>query len=123
VPLLRTRSAASLPPSLDSRGVQDPTVSRAAKKDVRAPARPRPAASRLTLLSQVLSSALKSVTVNPITKNFLLLLAENGRINILEKIQSAYTTIMQAHRNEVPSPPAPSPLQSPLTSAARSLPW
>ncbi len=117
------RSPASPPPSLDSRGVQDPTVSRAAKKDVRAPARPRPAASRLTLLSQVLSSALKSVTVNPITKNFLLLLAENGRINILDKIQSAYTTIMQAHRNEVPPPPAPSPLQSPLTSAARSLPW
>ena len=48
---------------------------------------------------QVLSSALKSVTINPITKNFLLLLAENGRINILDKIQTAYKTIMQAHRN------------------------
>ncbi len=52
----------------------------------------------------MLSSALKSVTVNPITKNFLLLLADNGRINILDKIQSAYKTIMHAHRNEARLP-------------------
>ena len=57
-----------------------------------------------TMCLQVLTSALKSVTVNPITKNFLLLLADNGRINILDKIQSAYKTIMQAHRNEVLPP-------------------
>lgn len=46
-------------------------------------------------------SLLKDMGVCDITKNFFLVLAENGRMSHAEKVWSTFGTLMQAHRKEV----------------------
>jgi len=50
---------------------------------------------------ELLSSTLAKTKASKLTGNFLGLLAENGRLNKLEGIATAYATLMSAHRGEV----------------------
>ncbi|CAK9858748.1 unnamed protein product [Sphagnum jensenii] len=43
----------------------------------------------------------KNTKFNDVTKNFLAVLAENGRLSRLQQITSAYTELLLAHRGEV----------------------
>jgi len=50
---------------------------------------------------ELLSTALSKSKASKLTANLLGLLAENGRLNKLDAIVTAYTTIMSAHRGEI----------------------
>jgi len=48
-----------------------------------------------------LAGACDKLKMNPLTKNTLLALAENGRYNYVKAVVNSFTTIMAAHRGEV----------------------
>uniref|UniRef100_A0A2K6VKZ9 Oligomycin sensitivity conferral protein n=2 Tax=Onchocerca TaxID=6281 RepID=A0A2K6VKZ9_ONCVO len=57
----------------------------------------------LTPLSKVntVKDIAKNLNVSKETLNFLVLLAENGRLNLLKEIMQLYDSIMRAHRGEL----------------------
>jgi len=50
---------------------------------------------------EMLSSALATTKASKLTSNLIVLLAENGRLNKLNGIANAFSTIMSAHRGEI----------------------
>lgn len=74
--------AATAPDSIFGSFIKDPSVSKE---------------SRIKAIQAIL----KDVEISPITKNFLSVLAENGRLNQVAKISAVYEDILMAHRGEV----------------------
>jgi len=72
-----------------------------------------------------LASALSSTKATKLTSNLLVLLAENGRLNKLNGIANAFSTIMSAHRGEIEcevttAKALDGPLQQELEAALKS---
>jgi len=74
---------------------------------------------------ELLTSTLAKTKASKLTGNFLGLLAENGRLNKLEGITTAFATLMSAHRGEVichvtTAKALDGPLQQELEAALKS---
>ena len=53
------------------------------------------------LKTEGLAGACDKFKMNPLSKNFFVCLAENGRYNSFESVISTFKTIMSAHRGEI----------------------
>ena len=54
-----------------------------------------------TARMKAIEEIFKQTKFNDVTKNFLAVLAENGRLNQLQRISSCYSELLLAHRGEV----------------------
>lgn len=61
-----------------------------------------PTVPRATKLNGLSDVAKKVGKPSELTNNLLEVLAENGRLNTLDKVIEAYSELMSAHRNELP---------------------
>lgn len=79
------------------------TFSQAIKKDTAFKSfLENPTVPRATKLNGLSDVAKKVGKPSELTNNLLEVLAENGRLNTLDKVIEAYSELMSAHRNELP---------------------
>eukprot|EP00850_Spirogloea_muscicola_P012225 SM000078S22084 [mRNA] locus=s78:305941:307019:+ [translate_table: standard] len=76
-------------------------ITEAAKKDEKLRSFLKDPSVERNVRLKAIEELAKAAGFSTITKNFLLILAENGRLRYLEKIAEAYEELLTAHRGQV----------------------